>query len=211
VDAQTVEDVLAGLPVELLHAALVLLALVRELLGKGSVAPRKCHVAPLKAPGHGIALLDGLAAEVGIVYRGRLLDRGLVAAEEAVESFEEAEHVEGLRGRAGLLSLPLPCIFSFYCLFSQSSMQARSPKATSATRAIIVSRQAPISSGATVLRLPIVQTRASASPRAAERTTFLLAMPKAPMKYPTNAPGASSAQTRVPVVKPFLLSAASAN
>jgi len=52
-------------------------------------------VAPLKAPGHGIALLDGLAAEVGIIYRGWLLDRGLAAAEEAVESFEEAEHVEG--------------------------------------------------------------------------------------------------------------------
>ena len=108
-------------------------------------------------------------------------------------------------------SLPLSCILSFYCLFSQSSVQARSPKVISATRAITVSRQAPISSGATVLRLPIVQTRASASPRAAEKTTFLLAMPKDPMKYPTNVPGASSVQTRVPVVKPFLLSAVSAN
>lgn len=78
-----------------MHATLVLLALVREVLCKGPVAPRICHVAPLKAPGHGIALLDGLAAEVGIIYRGWLLDRGLVAAEEAVESFEEAEHVEG--------------------------------------------------------------------------------------------------------------------
>jgi len=119
-DAQTVEDALAGLLVELMHATLVLLALVRELLCKGSVASRICHVAPLKAPGHGIALFVGLAAEVGIIYRGRLFDRGVVAAEEAVESFEETEHVEGQRGRARLLSLSLSHVFSLFIVFFRS-------------------------------------------------------------------------------------------
>jgi len=120
-DAQTGEDELAGLPVELLHTHLVLLAPVGELLCTGPVAPRICLVALLKAPGHGAALVDGLAAEAGVVDGGRLLE---MAAEEAAERFEEAEHVEGQRGSASA-SLPLPCISSFCSLFPPWSVQAR--------------------------------------------------------------------------------------
>lgn len=103
------------------------------------------------------------------------------------------------------------CAHSFYCLPSQLSMQAQSPKVINATRAITVSRQAPISFGATAPRLLTAQTLAPASRRAVERTTFLLAMHKALMKSPTNVPGVNSAQTRVPVVNPFSPSAVNAN